>query len=109
MFFISMPLWLGIPIWILIAICNNSAAKKATALLRKCPECAETISREASICKHCRSTMTPVPVGIHRTFDGIQSALTLLMVRLYQGMIVVFPICPFSEATETQMNMSARH
>lgn len=27
---------------------------------RKCPFCAETVSREAVICKHCRTDLSPV-------------------------------------------------
>jgi len=28
---------------------------------RKCPLCAETIKREARLCKHCKSEITPLP------------------------------------------------
>jgi hypothetical protein len=29
---------------------------------RKCPACAESVRREATICKHCRSQLTPIPI-----------------------------------------------
>jgi hypothetical protein len=28
--------------------------------LRKCPACLETVKREASVCKHCRSNLHPL-------------------------------------------------
>jgi hypothetical protein len=28
--------------------------------LRNCPECRELVRRDARLCKHCRSTLTPI-------------------------------------------------
>jgi hypothetical protein len=34
------------------------------AEIRTCPACAETVKREAKICKHCHSELPPLPVAV---------------------------------------------
>ena len=33
----------------------------ASGEMRKCPQCAELVKREAKICQHCHSELTPLP------------------------------------------------
>lgn len=58
-----LPTWLGvntimaIDMWILF---NKNRAAVQAANTRKCPHCAESIQREAKICKHChRDVVAP--------------------------------------------------
>ena len=53
-------LWFGLHpfgAWIAYAILRSAKA------LRQCPDCAETIQADASICRHCGRTITPADVA----------------------------------------------
>ena len=56
-FLFTVPIWLGIIIWIAQMIIARDrklyAAWQFSLTHKKCPECAEFILREAKICKHC--------------------------------------------------------
>src|SRR3981189_300006 len=58
---------------------SKSAGAPETQELRKCPECAELILREAKKCKHCGSVVEPVAPppgggGGHTAADGAAPA-----------------------------------
>ncbi len=40
---------------------RNERAGLQSGRMRKCPQCAEVISSEAKICRHCRSPVDPLP------------------------------------------------
>jgi len=72
---------------------SKSAGAPETQELRKCPECAELILREAKKCKHCGSVVEPVaPVkeasvttmwqGLRRALGGESTARNLAPKRL---------------------------
>jgi hypothetical protein len=66
LFLFTVPLWLGIPIWLLYqfgAAANDKrlvrGVTNALATRRKCPDCAEMVQGEAKVCRYCGCKLEP--------------------------------------------------
>jgi len=53
------------------------AKQMATGDLRKCPQCAELVKREAKICRFCHSTLEPLPAESNAGGDNLSAAKNL--------------------------------
>jgi hypothetical protein len=67
MFLLSLLLSPIIGLILALAIPVSPKAQEAQAMtagdLRKCPQCAELVKREAKICRFCRAELTPEPAS----------------------------------------------